>query len=111
MAARTLRRRGYKVIYRNFRPARGGGEIDRVCRHGATLVFVEVKPRRNAAGGRPAEAVDAEKQALMIRGARAWLRLLKDQSPAYRFDIVEVLAESGREGVCTVIENAFALPE
>ena len=99
------------MIYRNFRPARGGGEVDLVCRHGDTLVFVEVKTRRSAAGGRPAEAVDAEKQELVTRGARAWLRLLKNQKPAYRFDIVEVLAEPGREIACTVIENAFALPE
>ena len=33
---RWLRRRGYKVLYRNFRPARGGGEIDLVCRHAQT---------------------------------------------------------------------------
>ena len=110
-AAHWLRRRGYKVLYRNFRPAQGGGEIDLVCRHADTLVFVEVKTRRNADFGRPAEAVDAEKQELVQRGARAWLRLLRNPTIPYRFDIVEVLAEPGKDMACTVIENAFALPE
>ena len=111
LAARWLRRRGYKVLYRNFRPAQGGGEIDLVCRHADTLVFVEVKTRRRVDFGRPAEAVDAEKQELVQRGARAWLRLLRNPAVVYRFDIVEVLAEPGKDAVCTVIENAFALSE
>ena len=99
------------MLYQNFRPARGGGEIDLVCRHADTLVFVEVKTRRNADFGRPAEAVDAEKQELVQRGARAWLRLLRNPAVPYRFDIVEVLAAPGRDPVCTVIEHAFTLPE
>ena len=82
-----------------------------MCRHADTLVFVEVKTRRSAIGGRPAEAVDAEKQELMTRGARAWLRLLKNQAPTYRFDIVEVLVDAGQQVTCTVIEDAFALPD
>ena len=41
--------------------------------------------------------MDAEKQELISRGARAWLRLLKKPAVVYRFDIVEVLAEPGRE--------------
>jgi putative endonuclease len=104
-----LKRHGYKVLYRNYRPPHGGGEVDLVCRHKETLVFVEVKTRRSLAFGRPSEAVDAEKQALICRGAYAWLRLLKNPAVVYRFDIVEVLAEPGRRMVCTVIENAFTL--
>ena len=99
------------MLYRNFRPAQGGGEIDLVCRHADILVFVEVKTRRRADFSRPAEAVVAEKQELVQRGARAWLRLLRNPAVVYRFDIVEVLAEPGKDVVCTVIENAFALPE
>ncbi len=110
LAAQALRRRGYKVLYRNFRPRQGGGEIDLVCRHGVTLVFVEVKTRSSLAFGRPAEAVDAEKQELVSRGARAWLRLLKNPAIPFRFDIVEVVAEPGREPICNVIESAFTLP-
>src|SRR5207237_5275590 len=44
LAARFLRRNGYKVLYRNFEPRRAG-QIDIVCRDRDTLVFVEVKTR------------------------------------------------------------------
>ncbi len=110
LAGRWLRRRGYKILYRNFRPRQGGGEVDLVCRHGQTLVFVEVKTRTGTLYGRPAEAVDAEKRELISRGANAWLRLLRDPAIAYRFDIVEIVAEPGKEPVVTVIEDAFTLP-
>lgn len=111
LAAQALRRQGYKVLYRNFRPKRGGGEIDLVCRQGETLVFVEVKTRRSVAFGRPADAVDAEKRELIRRGARAWLRLLKDAPPRCRCDIVEVVARLGQEPTCNVIADAFAPPD
>ena len=99
------------MLYRNFRPLRGGGEIDLVCRHGDTLVFVEVKTRSSLAYGRPADAVNAEKQELVRRGARAWLRLLKNPAIPCRCDIVEVVTEPGKEPTCKVIADAFAVPE
>jgi putative endonuclease len=112
LAARFLRRQGYKVIYRNFRAPRGG-EVDIVCRHGDTLVFVEVKTRSSLEYGRPAEAVKSVKQNLIARGALAWLRLLHNPEIFFRFDIVEVLIEPETAGqpVCEIIQNAFTLPE
>src|SRR5277367_80605 len=43
VAAAFLRRRGYRVLYRNYRVT--GGEIDLVCRCKNVLVFVEVRTR------------------------------------------------------------------
>src|SRR5438105_3790610 len=72
LAARYLRKHGYKILYRNFR-APHGGEADLVCRdkESETLVFVEVKTRGGTGYGTPAEAVTADKQQLIIRGALA----------------------------------------
>lgn len=108
VAARFLRREGYKVLYRNFRPHQGG-EIDLVCRERATatLVFVEVKTRSTDAFGRPALAVGRDKRQLIERGANAWLRLLGRPDVRYRFDIVEIVAEGPRPR-CNVIRDAFA---
>ena len=111
LAERYLRRRRYKILYRNFR-APHGGEVDLVCRDRTcdTLAFVEVKTRRSEAFGTPAEAVNREKQTLIARGAMAWLRLLDDPEINYRFDIVEiVLADSGPE--IRLVKNAFPLPK
>ena len=59
IAARYLRRCGYRILERNFRAA--GAEIDLVAADRETLVFVEVKARSSGALGTPAEAVDARK--------------------------------------------------
>lgn len=108
LAAKHLRRVGYKLLYKNYR-APGGGEVDLVCREDDTLVFVEVKTRSSAAFGTPAEAVTASKQQLIARGALAWLKLLGNPAIHFRFDIVEVRM-TGRKVETNVIRNAFELP-
>lgn len=97
------------MLYRNFRAPRGG-EVDIVCRDGDELVFVEVKTRSSRDYGSPASAVNREKQALIARGALAWLRLLDNPDIVFRFDIVEVVINAA--GVSYhVIRGAFQLPE
>lgn len=109
-AARFLRQTGYKILYRNFRPA-NGGEVDLVCRvRGAReVVFVEVKTRSSETYGAPAEAVDWEKQRRIVQAACEWYALLKQQEErdarhtqeehsqvSVRFDVVEVLHSDGQ---------------
>ncbi len=80
---------------------------DKTC---DTLAFVEVKTRRSEDFGTPAEAVNREKQALIARGAMAWLRLLDHPEINIRFDIVEILlSESGPD--VRLIKDAFPLPK
>ena len=110
MAARFLRKRGYKVLYRNFR-GRTGGEIDIVCRDGDTLVFVEVKTRSREDFGRPFEAVHRDQQKRISRGALAWLRMLDNPDILFRFDVVEVMMREGEEPKIELIKNAFSLSE
>lgn len=107
-AALHLRRRGWKILRKNFR-APGGGEVDLVCRDGETLVFAEVKTRRSEELGRPLDAVDQKKQKLIRRGALHWLRLLEMPDLTFRFDVIEVLANDPVE--IRVIESAFTIPE
>jgi putative endonuclease len=107
IAARLLRKEGYKVIYRNFKHRRGG-EIDLVCRDHETLVFVEVKTRSSDEFGTPAEAVTREQQRRISRGALAWLRMLDNPDVLFRFDIVEILMVEGKPHG-NVIRNAFPL--
>lgn len=110
LAKTWLTKRGWKVLWANFK-ARKGGEVDLVCRDRDTLVFVEVKTRTSMEWGRPADAVNADKQKLIIRGALAWLRRLDKPDTHFRFDIVEVLLEEEQLPNLTLIENAFQLPD
>jgi putative endonuclease len=109
-ACRFLRRRGYKILYRNFK-SRGGGEIDIVCRDGDTLVFVEVKTRRGDEFGRPIEAVDRQKQMRLSKGGLAWLRLLDNPDIVFRFDVVEILWPPDSAALCELIQDAFELSQ
>ena len=106
LAARHLRRQGYKILARQYRTALG--ELDLIARDGACVVFVEVKTRRSTEAGLPVEAVDRNKQAQLTRLALAYLkrhRLL--DSPA-RFDIVAIVWAAGsREPEITHYRNAF----
>jgi putative endonuclease len=110
LAARHLRRQGFKVLYRNFR-GRQGGEIDLVCRDRDTLVFVEVKTRTREDYGRPLEAVHRDQQQRISRGALAWLRLLGNPDLLFRFDVVEIVIAEGAPPRAELIRNAFQLSE
>jgi putative endonuclease len=109
IACRFLRRRGYKILYRNFR-GRRGGEIDIVCRDRDTLVFVEVKTRNREDFGRPLAAVDRRKQRRVSQGGLAWLRMLDNPDILFRFDVVEVLITQDAKPQLELIQNAFQLP-
>ena len=106
MAAVYLRSLGLKVLYRNYRGPKGG-ELDIVAREGEVLVFIEVKTRRRRGKGRPLDAVGREKQELIERGARSWLRLLGRSDMPWRFDVVEVILEEGARPDLTLVKDAF----
>ena len=110
LAATHLRKRGHKILRRNFR-APHGGEIDLVCRDKEhdELVFVEVKTRSTEDLGRPIDAVDHKKRRLILRGAMTWLRMLDMPDITFRFDVVEVVLTEPPE--VRHIANAFQLPE
>lgn len=110
LASKWLKKHGRKVLYRNFAGPKGG-EVDIVCRHGDTLTFVEVKTRTSEKYGRPADAVNLEKQKLIQRGATEWLRMLNRPVLSFRFDIGEVILTEGEKPVVRIIENAFQLPQ
>ena len=69
-----------------------------------------MKTRTSADFGRPADAVSREKEELIARGARSWLKLLDKPEVVFRFDIIEVIIGPGTP-VITQIKSAFILPE
>jgi putative endonuclease len=109
LAARYLSRERFRILYRNFRPD-GRSEIDLVCRDGDSLVFVEVKTRRPGGPGRPVDAVDQAKRRRLLRGIRAWLRMLEFPKIPVRCDVVEVELQTGRRPEIHRVENAVPLP-
>jgi putative endonuclease len=90
-AAAHLERHGLKIIERNFRVR--GGEIDLICRDGATTVFVEVRLRSRSGYGGAAASITAAKQARLILAARHWLARSGREDIPCRFDCVLIDGE------------------
>lgn len=105
LAFQLLRRRGYRVIHRNYRTK--VGEIDFVARDGRTLVFVEVRTRRGDAAGSPAESVTYRKRRQVILNAKFFLHRFGIDDALCRFDVVTVQFGVDDEADVQIIQNAF----
>ena len=106
IAERYLKKKGYKLVERNYRCL--SGEVDLIVLDRRVIVFVEVKTRSDDRFGTPFEAVEARKQQKMIRAAQFFLHAKGLQQREARFDVVGV-SWPGRQPVVEHIENAFEL--
>jgi putative endonuclease len=86
LCAAMLRGAGLRLLERNWRCRLG--EIDLIAEERGTLVFAEVRMRRDRSFGGAAESVTAAKQARIVAAAR--LYLAGRSEPACRFDVLLV---------------------
>lgn len=105
-AERFLKNQKHQVLARNYHCP--GGELDLVTRDVDTIVFVEVKARRDDSAADPLEAVAPVKWSRVERAAlhfRARHRL--EDSPC-RFDLITIIW-NGDEARIEHIENAHEM--
>jgi len=111
ICAARLRRRGWRILARNWRIK--AGELDLIARAGPVLVIVEVKSAR--AGSRtgptaPVLAVGPNKQRRLRRLASAWVARYGSRVAfrEVRFDVVGVTFDrAGRVVAYDHLEDAF----
>ena len=107
-AAKFLKKKGYKILARNF--VEKGHEIDIVARLKDEIVFVEVKTRSAESLSdfeeRPASAVTPEKQRAIIETAIEYMVKLYDR-PRMRFDVIEVILSNKEPRRIEHLEAAF----
>lgn len=104
VAASFLRRRGFRILVRNYRLR--GGELDLICSKGTTLVFVEVRSRANLAYGHPLESITAAKRRHLLRAALVYLKMQHWEERPFRFDLVAILWDQrGRPKEIIHLEN------
>ena len=104
IAERYLKKKGYKLVERNYRCL--GGELDLIVLDRQVIVFVEVKTRIDDRFGGPLESVHRHKQQRMIRAAQFFLSQQRLHHREARFDVVGV-SFIGREPAIEHIQNAF----
>jgi putative endonuclease len=105
IAEAYLRGQGFVILEKNYRGRTG--EIDIVAREGDTIVFVEVKARRNLAYGPPQLAVTPFKQRQISRTALTWLAHRKKANAIARFDVIAILVPDHEVPQIEHIRNAF----
>jgi putative endonuclease len=109
LAAEHLARRGFTIVERNYRTR--WGELDIIASDGATLIFCEVKTRRENPDGRdPLESVHPRKRGQVRRLAARWLAERSDRPRAQelRFDAIGVtLDHRGQLVQLDHLEGAF----
>ena len=105
LACQYLQQQGLKILSRNFRTPRG--ELDVIMEDGKTIVFVEIRYRKQTRFGSGAESVTQAKQAKLITTALYYLQ----QHPKYthrptRFDVVSITRQTGQAEI-DWIKDAF----
>ncbi|MBM4194042.1 MAG: YraN family protein [Gemmatimonadetes bacterium] len=94
IAARWLKRSGWRVLARRFRAGRR--DIDLVVERDGTVAFVEVKARAGPEFGDPVEAVHRRKQRSLSKSAQTWIGRHGRSGEQYRFDVIGVLVRDRR---------------
>ena len=100
-----LRDQGLKLLNRNF--SSRFGEIDLIMEDEKTVVFIEVKFRKNNQHGSGADAVTFHKQNRISRTAAWYLAMNTHRAEQFcRFDVISIDPKKRDQGI-DWIKNAF----
>ena len=90
-ASDFLVKQGLSIIEKNFYSK--VGEVDIIAKDKGTIVFVEVKYRKNDDFGRPEESVNKKKIKKIKDTAFIYLQINNLYKSDIRFDVVSILGE------------------
>ncbi len=108
LACHYLQQQNLKLISQNYHCRRG--EIDLIMQDQQTLVFIEVRYRKNAYFGSALESVNHAKQQKIITTAEYYLLQNKDDYSDYRFDVIAIMpTQANADPEITWVKNAFQL--
>lgn len=94
---------GYEVLERNYRFGRG--EIDIIAQHNNSLIFVEVKTRKNSNYGYPESFLNEPQQERIHLAAEEYV-FQNEWQGEVRFDIISILWD-GDKPTLDHFEDAF----
>ena len=110
-AALALRKKGYRIIERNYRSKMG--EIDIIAKDGDYTCFVEVRLRKNNSFGSPADSINEGKRRRIIRTAQLYAIEKGIFDTPMRFDVVLINAVAEEKSLKNVsleiIKDAFRM--
>lgn len=93
IACEFLKRKGYVIVWRNYRTKRA--EIDIIARHKGVLVFVEVRSKQHEWFGSPEHTINTKKIARLKRNAIAYAHRERYQGPCRVDAICLAIGQTG----------------
>jgi len=104
LAVDYLKRKGYRIIKRNY--ANKIGEIDIIGLESGQLVFIEVKARKTALFGLPMESINTRKQNKLRFVAQSYIKQYGMPKGGCRFDVISIILNKSQPDI-QLIKNAF----
>ena len=104
MAAEYLLRQGYTIMERDWKS--GHRDLDIIALDGNTVVFVEVKTRRNRLFTEPEMAVDYQKIRNLQQAANHYIKY-RHINQEVRFDVITVVGSMNGTPSVEHIKDAF----
>lgn len=95
IACDYLKKKGYKIIERNFR--KKYQEIDIIAISDSTLVFIEVKTRRSNPFGSPFDSIAPWKLRHLVNLAQFYKMLHPNLPDNMRIDAIGIILSSGNK--------------
>ena len=99
-AAEYLKNLGFEILKTNY--STRYGEIDIIAKQDNTVVFVEVRSRKNLSYGYPEESINEAKINRIKKTAELFLLDFQEPFEDVRFDLISIINQSIRH-----IQNAF----
>ncbi len=99
-AAEYLKSLGFEILKTNY--STRYGEIDIIAKQDKTVVFVEVRSRKNLSYGYPEESINEAKINRIKKTAEIFLLDFQESFEDVRFDLISVINQSIRH-----IQDAF----
>lgn len=96
LACEYIKKRGYKLLARNWK-SRRWGELDIVAVDRGVLVFIEVKTRSPGSLGKPFEAVNYYKIKSLLKTAQNYKLQNPNTPEQLRIDVASIVLESPPE--------------
>lgn len=106
LALRYLQKHDMTLLERNFRSR--FGEIDLIMQENNTIIFVEVRSRKNTAFLHPAETIDHSKRTKIRRTSQVFMQKTPASSHFdWRFDVITLTGRRENEMKIEWIKSAF----
>jgi putative endonuclease len=105
LALKYLRKQGYRRLACNYKVR--GGEVDLIMRDRDTVVFVEVKTRRDESFTPSEQIINARKRHHLETAAKRYIAAHRLQDRPCRFDTVAVVIPEGGIHTLRHQQNAF----